>query len=126
MIAAENDVSSIFVTYYGNKIKMSIFRLSLVLFRGQTMRGLFGCRSQTLQFGIKLLNKGRFPPRRKNKARVWRVSPLLRRIKGWWVRLVHKNLKGVNTTRKHKTLEDKAALPLRIKHNQNTNSNCYK
>ena len=39
------------------------------------------------------------------------------------VRVIHKDHKGVNTVRDYKTLEDKAALPLPLKHNQDTNTN---
>ena len=42
-------------------------------------------------------------------------------------RLIYNDYTGVNTTRDYKTLKDKAALPLRLKQNQDTNSNyCYK
>ena len=38
-------------------------------------------------------------------------------------KLVYNDYTGVNTTGNYKTLEDKAALPLRLKQNQDTNSN---
>ena len=37
-------------------------------------------------------------------------------------RLIYDNYTVLNTTRDYKTLEDKAALPLRLKQNQGTNS----
>ena len=42
-------------------------------------------------------------------------------------RLICNNYTGVSTTRDYKTLKDKAALPLGLKQNQDTNSSyCYK
>ena len=45
----------------------------------------------------------------------------------WWRdSVIYDDYTVLNTTRDYKTLEDKAALPLRLKQNQGTNSSyCY-